>query len=183
MTEVMETMGLDLSDDSLVETPKRIAKMYVNELFVGLHPESFPKCTTVENKFSHGDEFVLVKGMKIKSVCEHHFMPFSDFNTPELGCTIAYIPKDKVLGLSKLNRIVEYFARRPQVQERLNAQICEALVHILGTEDVIVHMGAKHTCVSVRGQNDERSVTTTLAAKGRFAEKGNTLRHEFLANL
>ncbi|CAL9962231.1 GTP cyclohydrolase [Vibrio phage D479] len=183
MTQVLETLGLDLADDSLVETPRRVAKMYVKELMSGLTPDHFPKCTTVENKFSHGDEFVLVKNIKVKSLCEHHLMPFSDFGDRDFGCTIAYIPGDKVLGLSKLNRIVEYFARRPQVQERLTSQICEALKHILGTDDVIVHMGAKHTCVSMRGVEDEQSVTTTLASGGRFAEKDSGLRREFLSNL
>lgn len=183
MAQVMEVLGLDLEDDSLQDTPKRIAKMYVEELMSGLPTENFPKCTTVENKFASQDEFVLVKDIKVKSLCEHHFMPFSDFGVEELGCTIAYIPTDKVLGLSKLNRVVEYFCRRPQVQERLTAQICEALKEILGTDDVVVHMGAKHTCVSLRGVEDEKSVTTTLSSSGKFAEKDSYLRREFLANL
>lgn len=183
MEQIISILGYDLKDDSLAETPHRIAKMYVNELMWGIKPDAFPKCTTVENKFAHGDEFVLVKNIKVKSVCEHHFMPFGDFGDKDLGCTIAYIPKEKVLGLSKLNRIVEYFCRRGQVQERLTAQICEAIKYILGTDDVIVHMAGSHTCVSFRGVEDEQSVTTTLASGGRFAENGSALRREFLANL
>ncbi len=180
MTELMEVLGLDLTDDSLTDTPRRIAKMYVNELMCGLQPDTFPKCTTVENKFCSGDEFVLVKNMKVKSLCEHHFAVFGSI-TPDLGCTIAYIPNEKVLGLSKLNRVVEYFSRRPQIQERLTNQICEALKFILDTDDVIVHIAGSHTCVSWRGVEDESSITTTLAAGGRFTE--GELRKEFLSNL
>lgn len=183
MTQVMETLGYDLTDDSLCETPRRVAKMYVKELMSGLSPNTFPKCTTVENKFCHGEEFVLVRNIKVKSVCEHHLMPFSDFGDADMGCTVAYIPRGKVLGLSKINRIVEYFSRRAQVQERLTAQICEALKFILQTDDVIVHMRAKHTCVSLRGVQDEQSSTTTLAAGGVFADKNSDLRKEFLSNL
>lgn len=183
MQEVLVCLGLDLTDDSLIETPKRVAKMYVNELMSGMKNDKFPKCTTVDNKFSHGDEFVLVKKAKVKSLCEHHLMPFSDFNKPDLGCSVAYIPKNKILGLSKINRLIEYFCRRPQVQERLTSQICEALKYILDTDDVIVHMSAAHTCVSMRGVEDENSYTTTLAAGGRFSDRNSSLRKEFLSNL
>ncbi len=184
MTTILETMGLDLTDDSLMDTPRRVCKMWVNDLFAGLPPETFPKCTTVENKFSQEDEFVLVKNARVKSTCEHHFMPYSDMFGDNLGgCSVAYIPRDKVLGLSKINRVVEYFSRRPQVQERHTRQICEALKHILGTDDVIVHMHSAHTCVSMRGVEDENSSTVTLAAGGVFSSKNSDLRKEFLSNL
>ena len=137
MAEVMKILGLDLSDDSLVETPRRIAKMYVQELFAGLKTDTFPKATTVENKMQYGD--LIIEKCTVKSVCEHHFVYFGTaHNTQELGCWIAYIPKQKVLGLSKLNRITNYFARRPQIQERLTGQIAHALRYILDTEDVAV---------------------------------------------
>lgn len=184
LTKCMEIMGLDLSDDSLQDTPRRVAKMWVKELFAGLKPDRFPKCTTVENKFAHEGEFVLVKNIRVKSTCEHHFLPYSDmFGSDLLGCNIAYIPNEKVLGLSKLNRVVEYFSRRPQVQERHTAQICAALQEILGTEDVIVHMHSAHTCVSMRGVEDENSSTVTVSAGGVFAGKQSELRKEFMSNV
>ena len=177
MAGILETLGLDLEDDSLADTPKRVAKMYVLETFAGLKTEAFPKCTTVENKFSDGDEFVLEKDITLFSDCEHHIRPI-------IGVAhVAYIPKDKVLGLSKLNRLVQYYAKRPQIQERLTRQIAEALAFITETDDVAVLIDAKHTCVSQRGIKDTTSSTRTLAAKGVFADGNSTIRREFLSNL
>ena len=167
MAEVMKTLGLDLTDDSLVETPRRIAKMYVQEIFAGLKTDTFPKATTVDNKMNYGD--LVIEKCTVKSVCEHHFVYFgTSHNTQELGCWIAYIPKGKVLGLSKLNRITNYFARRPQIQERLTGQIAHALQFILDTEDVAVVMRAQHFCVLTRGVEDADSNTTTSSLHGRF---------------
>lgn len=164
VADVMDILKLDREDDSLEDTPRRVAKMWVNELFYGLDYNNFPKCTTVEDKFHCDEEFVLVKNIMVKSCCEHHFMPFSNmFDGKNLGCNIAYIPNGKVLGLSKLNRVVDFFAHRPQVQERLTKQICEALCYILDTEDVIVHMECSHTCVAMRGVEDTGSRTSTVA--------------------
>lgn len=177
MTEVLETLGLDLTDDSLVETPLRVAKMYVDEIFSGLVPDNFPKCTTVENKFAHGDEFVQVKDITLFSDCEHHLRPI-------IGkASVAYIPKDKILGLSKLNRLVQYFAQRPQVQERLTAQIAHAIAFITESDDVIVHIEAGHMCVSQRGIKDTTSTTSTISALGRFGESNSNLRQEFIGSL
>lgn len=159
--EIMETLGLDLDDDSLADTPKRIAKMYVYELFAGLKPENFPKITTIENKMKF-DEMVTVSSVRVLSVCEHHFVTIDGY------ATVSYIPKDKIIGLSKINRIVKYFARRPQVQERLTKQIADALVLILETEDVAVHIKAKHYCVISRGIEDTESETTTTDLRGKF---------------
>lgn len=170
MAEVLKILGLDLSDDSLVETPRRIAKMYVKELFAGLKTDTFPKVTTVENKMKYGD--LIIEKCTVKSVCEHHFVYFgTSHNTQELGCWIAYIPREKVLGLSKLNRITNYFARRPQIQERLTGQIAHALRYILDTEDVAVVMRAQHFCVLTRGVEDADSNTTTSSLHGRFMEE------------
>lgn len=177
MTEVLETLGLDLNDDSLAETPMRVAKMYVDEIFSGLVPDHFPKCTTVDNKFAHGDEFVLEKNITLFSDCEHHIRPI-------IGVAhIAYCPGEKVLGLSKLNRIAQYFGRRPQVQERLTSQIAEAIKYIVGTDDVVVAVDAKHLCVSQRGVSDTSSSTMTLSASGRFGEPDSNLRREFLQSI
>jgi GTP cyclohydrolase I len=174
--QMLEVLGLDLTDDSLEETPLRVAKMYVNETFSGLRNDTFPKCTTVENKFCHGDEFVLEKNITLYSDCEHHLRPI-------IGVAhVAYIPKQKVLGLSKLNRIVQYFARRPQVQERLTQQIAEAIKFICETDDVMVIVDAKHTCVSQRGVEDTNSSTSTAACLGQFAEHNSPLRKEVAAS-
>lgn len=176
MTEIMSILGLDLTDDSLCETPRRVAKMYVNEIFSGLLPENFPKCTTVENKFSGVDDFVLEKDIVLYSDCEHHIRPI-------IGtAAIAYIPKDRVLGLSKLNRIAKYFARRPQVQERLTQQIAKAVAYVTGSDDVVVRIVAKHTCVSQRGVEDTSSATVTMTAMGRFETDGG-MRSEFVRNV
>lgn len=174
MTAIMETLGYDLTDDSLCDTPKRVAKMYVKEIFSGLSPTNFPKCTTVENKMTTGKEFVLERNINVASTCEHHFLPI-------LGrATVAYVPNAKVLGLSKLNRIVKYFSKRGQVQERLTFQIKEALCYILDTQNVAVYIDAAHTCVSTRGVEDVGSSTVTLAVSGVF-DSNDILRGEFLA--
>jgi len=178
MTAMMETLGLDLTDDSLIETPKRIAKMYVQEKFWGLKPENFPKCTTVDNKMGY-DEMVIEK-VSINSICEHHFVYFGSLHNRDLGCFIAYIPKDKVIGLSKLSRIAEYFSARPQIQERLTAQISETLKFILGTDDVAVMMKGQHFCVLTRGVADPDSFTITSSLSGRFMTNPDA-RREFLS--
>lgn len=177
MKEVLETLGLDLTDDSLEETPLRVAKMYVDEIFSGLVPDNFPKCTTVENKFAHGDEFVQVNDITLFADCEHHLRPIVG------KANVAYIPKNKILGLSKLNRLVQYFAQRPQVQERLTSQIAHAIAYITESDDVIVHIDAAHMCVSQRGVKDTSSTTSTISALGRFGESNSNLRHEFINSL
>jgi GTP cyclohydrolase I len=159
--DIMLTLGLDLSDDSLVDTPSRVAKMFVNEIYWGLKPENFPKCTTVENKMKY-DEMVCEKNITCISNCEHHFV------TIDGVAHVAYIPKNKVLGLSKMNRIVEYFSRRPQIQERLTEQIYHALCYILETDEVAVVINAKHYCVKSRGVEDNTSSTVTAKLGGRF---------------
>lgn len=171
-SEIMKTLGLDLKDDSLKDTPKRIAKMYVNEIFGGLDEKNFPKITVIENKMDY-DQMVCVQDIEVMSVCEHHFQPIDGF------ATVAYIPNKKVIGLSKLNRIVEYFGRRPQVQERLTKQIADCLVYLLDTENVAVHINAKHYCVISRGIQDTHSTTTTSDLRGDFKDRPET-RTEFL---
>ena len=175
MKDILNTLGLDISDDSLAETPIRVAKMYVNELYWGLQYENFPKCTTIENKMGY-DEMVLEKDIKIMSDCEHHL------RTIDGKAHVAYIPRNKVLGLSKLNRICDYFARRPQVQERLTEQICATLQYILETEDVAVVIDASHYCVKQRGIQDVNSHTVTSKLGGAFKEN-IMLRQEFMLNL
>lgn len=170
--KIMLTLGLDLKDDSLQDTPKRIAKMYVKEYFSGLKEENFPKITTIENKMNC-NEMVSVGSVRVLSVCEHHFVTIDGY------ATVAYIPKAKVIGLSKINRIVKYFSRRPQVQERLVKQIADCLVAILGTENVAVHIKAKHYCVISRGVEDTESETTTTDLRGVFRKDGSA-RSEFL---
>ncbi len=172
-TEIMQILGLDLNDDSLKETPKRLAKMYVNELFEGLDSNNFPKITTIENKMQY-DQMVCVRNIEVMSTCEHHFQPIHGH------ATVAYIPNDKVIGLSKMNRIVEYFARRPQVQERLTKQIADCLQYLLNTDDVAVHINAKHYCVISRGVQDTHSTTTTSDLRGAF-KKQDITRTEFLS--
>ena len=171
-TEIMNTLGLDLTDDSLAETPQRVAKMYVDEIFYGLETAKFPKITIVENKFDY-DHAVVEINIVTNSHCENHFVPI-------IGKThIAYITKDKVIGLSKLNRIVDYFAKRPQIQERLTLQIHQSLVNILETEDVAVVTDAMHACVKTRGIKDVTSMTRTSKLSGAF--KADTChRAEFL---
>jgi GTP cyclohydrolase I len=168
----MKYLDLDLSDDSLKDTPKRIAKMYVNEVFSGLDSKNFPKISVIENSMQY-DQMVCVQDIEVMSICEHHFLPIDGF------VTVAYIPKKKVIGLSKMNRIVEFFARRPQVQERLTKQIADCLQYILGTDDVAVHINAKHYCVIARGIQDTHSTTTTSDLRGSFKTLPQT-RTEFL---
>lgn len=170
--EVMEILGLDLTNDSLQNTPQRIAKMYVNEIFSGLSEKNFPKITVIENEMKY-DQMVLLKDIKVLSVCEHHFQTIDGL------ATVAYIPNQKVIGLSKINRVVQFFARRPQVQERLTKQIADCLQYVLETEHVAVHITAKHYCVVARGVQDIGSVTNTSDLRGHFKAKMET-RMEFL---
>jgi GTP cyclohydrolase IA len=172
MASVMKTLGLDLTDDSLADTPLRIAKMYVYELFKGLNPDNFPKITCIENKMKV-DEMVSVSSIRVLSVCEHHFVTIDGY------ATVAYIPGKKVIGLSKINRVVRFFAQRPQVQERLTTQIADCLQNILETENVAVHLKAKHYCVISRGVEDTESETTTTVLRGLFKTDSAT-RSEFL---
>lgn len=170
--QIMEWLGLDLSDDSLAETPNRVAKMYVNEVFYGLDYGAFPKCTTVDNKMKY-NEMVVERNVNVQSNCEHHFITISGH------ATVAYVPKNKVLGLSKINRIVEYFSKRPQIQERLTEQIFHTLCFILDTEDVAVMIDAKHYCVAARGVEDTGSSTVTSRLGGGF-KTDPAARTEFL---
>ncbi len=172
MREVVETLGLDLSDDSLAETPHRIAKMYVREIFSGLDYSEFPTLSLIDNKMGV-NEMVKVRDIEMVSTCEHHFV------TIDGTAKVAYIPKDKILGLSKINRLVRFFAQRPQVQERLTRQILVALQALLGTEDVAVSIDAVHYCVKSRGVMDSNSRTSTTALGGCF-EKNIHTRAEFL---
>ncbi len=172
MRDVVETLGLDLNDDSLSETPHRIAKMYVREIFAGLDYSEFPKLSLIENKMG-ADEMIKVRDIELISTCEHHFV------TIDGTAKVAYIPKDKILGLSKINRLVRFFARRPQVQERLTRQILVALQALLGTDDVAVSIDATHYCVKSRGVMDSNSQTSTTALGGCFRENIHT-RAEFL---
>ncbi|MBC7466357.1 MAG: GTP cyclohydrolase I FolE [Bdellovibrio sp.] len=171
--EIMLTLGLDLKDDSLKETPHRLAKMYVNEIFQGLDANNFPKITVIENSMQY-DQMVCVQDIEVISTCEHHFQPIDGF------ATIAYIPNQKVIGLSKINRIADFFARRPQVQERLTKQIADCLQYLLNTEDIAVHINAKHYCVISRGIQDTHSTTTTSDLRGAFKHQATT-RAEFLS--
>lgn len=170
--EIMLALGLDLSDDSLCETPNRVAKMYVNEIFEGLSSENFPKMTVIENKMNY-DQMIVVQGIQCLSFCEHHFLPIDGI------ATVAYVPEKKVIGLSKINRIVRYYARRPQVQERLTKQIADGLQEILGAKHLAVHINAKHYCVKARGVEDANSSTVTADLRGDFKDLPET-RGEFL---
>ena len=173
MSSIMNILGLDLTDDSLIETPKRIAKMYIEEVFAGLDYANFPKMTVIENKMK-ANEIICVKDIKLYSACEHHFVPI-------MGVAhIAYIPKNRIVGLSKLNRLVEFFARRPQVQERLTEQVAASLQFLLETDDVAVIMQAEHLCVKWRGVQDPNSQTITSKMLGRF-DSNPTLRAELLS--
>ncbi len=172
MREVVETLGLDLSDDSLAETPHRIAKMYVREIFSGLDYNEFPKLSLIENKMGV-NEMVKVRDIELVSTCEHHFV------TIDGTAKVAYIPNERILGLSKINRLVRFFAKRPQVQERLTRQILVALQALLETDDVAVSIDATHYCVKSRGVMDSNSRTSTTALGGCF-EKNIHTRAEFL---
>ena len=172
MSDVVSTLGLDLSDDSLAETPHRIAKMYVHEIFSGLDYSEFPKLSVIDNKMG-ANEMVKVRDIDLTSTCEHHFV------TIDGVAKVAYIPKDKIIGLSKINRVVRFFGRRPQVQERLTRQILVALQALLKTDDVAVSIDATHYCVKSRGVQDSNSQTSTTALGGCFKENIQT-RAEFL---
>ena len=170
-TEIMETLGLDLNDDSLKGTPQRVAKMYVKEIFSGLNPSNKPKIALFENKYQY-KQMLVEKDITFYSNCEHHFVPIFG------KAHVAYISNGKVIGLSKLNRIVQYFAKRPQVQERLTVQIAHELQTILQTKDVAIIIDAKHLCVSSRGVQDINSATVSSFYGGKFEEEAT--RQEFL---
>lgn len=172
-TDITRTLGLDLSDDSLCETPHRIAKMYVDEVFSGLDYSQFPKISVIENKMQV-EEMVQVDKIDLVSTCEHHFV------TIDGSARVAYIPGDKIIGLSKINRIVRFFSQRPQVQERLTQQILIALQTLLETEDVAVTINAVHYCVKSRGVMDTNSTTRTSALGGAF-KKDPATRSEFIS--
>lgn len=161
--KIMEELGLDLTDHSLSGTPYRFAKMYVKELFYGLNPKHKPNLSTFENKYGY-KKMLVEQNITIDSACEHHFLPIVGF------AHVAYVPKDRVIGLSKINRLVDYYAHRPQVQERLTSQILQDLQNTLETEDVIVMINAKHLCVSSRGIKDKNSFTTTIEYGGCFED-------------
>jgi len=163
MAEIMEILGLDLKDDSLRGTPDRVAKMYVEEIFSGLNPKNKPRISLFENIYKY-DQMLVEKNITLNSNCEHHFLPIYGY------AHVAYISSGKVIGLSKLNRIVQYFARRPQVQERLTNQIGHELMNILETKDVAVIIDARHMCVSARGIEDNTSSTVTAFYGGKFKE-------------
>jgi len=172
MTDVVTTLGLDLRDDSLMETPHRIAKMYVDEIFGGLNYANFPKISVIKNKMNV-EEMVKVDGISVVSTCEHHFV------TIDGASRVAYIPGNKIIGLSKINRIGRFIAQRPQVQERLTQQVLVALQTLLETDDVAVTIDATHYCVKSRGVMDANSATQTTALGGQFKEDPRT-RAEFL---
>ena len=169
--KIMETMGLDLTDDSLKGTPERVAKMYIDEIFSGLNPANKPKVALFDNKYKYS-EMLVEKNISFYSNCEHHFVPIFG------KAHVAYISNGKVIGLSKLNRIVQYFSKRPQVQERLTIQIADELKRVLGTEDVAVFIDAKHLCVSSRGIKDDTSSTVTVYYGGAF--QNESTKNEFL---
>lgn len=164
--DIMEILGLDLTDDSLSGTPHRVAKMYVKEAFSGLNPANKPEMKLFSNKYAYND-MLIEKDITVHSHCEHHFVPI-------LGvCHVAYIPNGYVVGLSKLNRIVRHYAKRPQVQERLTRQIAEALMEGLGTKDVAVYLEAEHLCVKTRGIEDQGSSTVSMSFHGAFKQELN----------
>ena len=168
---ILDTLGLDLTDDSLKGTPQRVAKMFVNEVFAGLHPKRKPKASTFENKYKYG-EMLVEKNITVYSTCEHHLLPIVG------KAHVAYISNGTVVGLSKMNRIVDYFAKRPQVQERMTMQIVHELQNVLGTPDVACVVDAKHLCVNSRGIRDIESSTVTSEFGGAFKQK--EVRREFL---
>ncbi|PQJ74275.1 GTP cyclohydrolase I FolE [Polaribacter gangjinensis] len=169
--DILLTLGMDLTDDSLQGTPKRVAKAFVNELFMGLNPKNKPKPSTFQNNYNYG-EMLVEKNIVVYSTCEHHLLPI-------IGrAHVAYISNGKVIGLSKMNRIVEYFAKRPQVQERLTMQVVQAMQEALGTQDVACVIDAKHLCVNSRGIKDIESSTVTAEFGGKFKEKET--KREFL---
>ncbi|MDT0684764.1 GTP cyclohydrolase I FolE [Autumnicola psychrophila] len=171
VNSIMKTLGLDLTDDSLKGTPQRVAKMFVNEIFSGLDPKRKPKASTFDNKYKYG-EMLVEKNITVYSTCEHHLLPIVG------KAHVAYISNGSVVGLSKMNRIVDYFAKRPQVQERLTMQIVQELQRVLGTKDVACVIDAKHLCVNSRGIRDIESSTVTSEFGGAFKEK--EVKREFL---
>ena len=173
--KIMQTLGLDLTNDSLEKSPSRVARMFVNEMFWGLNPAYFPKCTAVRNDMGY-DSMVIEKNISVKSYCEHHFVLIGGV------AHVAYIPNELVVGLSKLNRIVQYFSRRPQIQERLTHQVWASLAYILGTSDVAVVVTATHHCVKSRGVRDQHSSTTTSKLGGAF-KTDQAVRAEFFRAL
>ncbi|GAA3584203.1 GTP cyclohydrolase I FolE [Marinobacter xestospongiae] len=173
MAEVVATLGLDLNDDSLHDTPQRIARMYVDEVFAGLDYHQFPKISQIDNKMGV-DEMIRVRDIAVLSTCEHHFVTIDGL------ARVAYLPRNRVIGLSKINRIVRFFAQRPQVQERLTHQILVALQTLLEVDDVAVQIQATHYCVKARGVMDVSSETETLALGGVF-KSDRDRRREFLA--
>lgn len=170
--KIMHVLGMDMSDDSLKGTPKRVAKMFVNEIFGGLHPDKKPGMSTFDNKYKY-NQMLVEKDITVYSTCEHHFLPIVG------RAHIGYISNGRVIGLSKMNRIVDYFARRPQVQERLTMQIVRTMQDALGTPDVACVIDAKHLCVNSRGIRDIESSTVTAELGGRFKHDAVT-RKEFL---
>lgn len=169
--DILITLGMDLTDDSMQGTPKRVAKAFVNEIFMGLNPANMPKASTFENNYNYG-EMLVEKNIVVYSTCEHHLLPI-------IGrAHVAYISDGKVIGLSKMNRIVEYFSKRPQVQERLTMQIVQAMQEALGTKDVACIIDAKHLCVNSRGIKDIESSTVTAEFGGKFKDKET--KREFL---
>ena len=171
VAEILHTLGMDLTDDSLKGTPKRVAKMFVNEIFRGLHPEKKPKASTFENKYKYG-EMLVEKNITLYSTCEHHLLPIVG------KAHVAYVSNGTVVGLSKMNRIVQYYAQRPQVQERLTMQIVEELQKVLNTKDVACVIDAKHLCVNARGISDITSSTVTAEFGGIFQDQNK--KQEFL---
>jgi GTP cyclohydrolase I len=171
MHDILEIIGMDMNDDSLKGTPKRVAKMFVNEIFGGLNPENKPVASTFDNKFKYG-EMLVEKNITLYSTCEHHLLPIVGL------AHVAYISSGTVVGLSKMNRIVKYYADRPQVQERLNIQIVKELKEVLNTEDVACVIDAKHLCVNSRGIRDYNSSTVTAEFGGKFKE--TKYKREFL---
>jgi len=171
VASIMQTLGLDLTDDSLKGTPNRVAKMFVTEIFGGLNPDNKPVASTFDNKYKYG-EMLVEKNITLYSTCEHHLLPIVG------RAHVAYISKGRVIGLSKMNRIVDYFAKRPQVQERLTIQVVRELQKALGTDDVACVIDAKHLCVNSRGIRDIESSTVTSEFGGAFKEQ--SVRREFL---
>ncbi|MDG1023653.1 MAG: GTP cyclohydrolase I FolE [Flavobacteriaceae bacterium] len=171
VSEILETLGMDLTDDSLKGTPLRVAKMFVNEIFGGLHPNKKPKASTFDNSYKYG-EMLVEKNITLYSTCEHHLLPIVG------KAHVAYISNGTVVGLSKMNRIVDYYAKRPQVQERLTLQIVQELQGILGTQDVACVIDAKHLCVNSRGISDTASSTVTSEFGGIFQSEDK--KREFL---
>ena len=169
--DILDTLGMDLEDDSIKGTPRRVAKAYVNEIFSGLNPANKPKLSTFDNNYKYG-EMLVEKNITVYSTCEHHLLPIVG------RAHVAYISKGNVIGLSKMNRIVDYYAKRPQVQERLTMQVVQALQLALGTDDVACVIDAKHLCVNSRGVRDIVSSTVTSEFGGKFKEKDT--KREFL---